>query len=174
MTVTSKLPTAGSPADRGVAPGLGFSPRYRPLWWLGLLLLCAPYLQGGLVKLTDFDSALAEIQHFGLASSDLWTTVMAAGTIALELGASLLVLSGRGRSLGALALGAFTLMATFIANRYWLAPPAARFAQANSFYEHLALTGAWLLVALASWPRRGAGLRAVHASDSSNARNAVR
>jgi uncharacterized membrane protein YphA (DoxX/SURF4 family) len=144
MTVISELPTAGSPADR------------RPLWWLGLLLLCAPYLQGGLVKLTDFNSALAEIQHFGLASSGLWTTVMAAGTIALELGASVLVLSNRGRSLGALALGAFTLMATFIANRYWSAPPDARFAQANSFYEHLALTGAWLLVAVASWPRRSA------------------
>nr|WP_156414408.1 DoxX family protein [Bordetella sp. N] len=142
------MPAAASNAHR-------HSTRYSALWWLGLLLLCAPYLQGGLVKLTDFDSALAEIQHFGLASSGLATTVMAIGTIALELGASVLVLSGRGRSLGALALGAFTLMATFIANRYWMAPPAERFAQANSFYEHLALTGAWLLVAVASRPGRG-------------------
>ncbi|MFC4278284.1 DoxX family protein [Achromobacter aloeverae] len=143
------------------APAWAPATRYRPLWWLGLLLLSAPYLQGGLVKLADFDSALAEIRHFGLASSDPWVTVMAAGTIALELGASLLVLSGRARSLGALALGLFTLLATFIANRYWAAPPEARFAQANSFYEHLALTGGWLLVALASWPARDGGMEGV-------------
>ncbi len=131
----------------------------RPLWWPGLLLLCAPYLQGGLTKLTDFDSALAEIRHFGLASSPMAVTILAAATIILELGASVLVLSGRWRAYGALALGLFTLMATFVANRYWTAPPEQRFAQTNSFYEHLALVGAWLIVAAASWPRGLGGIR---------------
>lgn len=116
-----------------------------PRWlhWVALLLLCAAYLQGGLVKLFDFPSAIAEMQHFGLSPAG----PLAAGTIALELGASAMILSGRGRWLGALALAAFTLAATFLANSFWNAPPEARFGMANSFFEHLGLVGGFLLVA---------------------------
>ena len=34
---------------------------------LALLALCAAYLQGGWNKLVDFNGAIAEMQHFGLA-----------------------------------------------------------------------------------------------------------
>src|SRR5215471_4289669 len=34
---------------------------------IALLGLCAAYLQGGIVKATDFSGAIAEMQHFGLA-----------------------------------------------------------------------------------------------------------
>ena len=34
--------------------------------WLALLALCGAYLQGGLVKLMDFNGAQAEMAHFGL------------------------------------------------------------------------------------------------------------
>jgi uncharacterized membrane protein YphA (DoxX/SURF4 family) len=114
-----------------------------PVQWIALLGLCAAYLQGGFNKLTDFGSAIAEMQHFGLQPA----APLAAAVIALELGAVLLILSGRLRWLGALALAAFTLGATFVANRYWSAPPGARFGMANAFYEHLGLTGGFLLVA---------------------------
>jgi len=119
--------------------------RLTPTWlhWLALLLLCAAYLQGGLVKLTDFGGAVQEMQHFGLTPA----APLAATVIALELGASLLILIGRWRWLGALALAAFTLMATFLANRFWDAPPEARFTQANAFFEHLGLVGGFLLAA---------------------------
>ena len=116
-----------------------------PRWlhWIALLLLCAAYLQGGLVKLFDFSSAVAEMQHFGLSPA----APMAAATIALELGASAMILSGFWRWLGALALAAFTLAATFLANRFWAAPPDAQFMMANAFFEHLGLVGGFLLVA---------------------------
>ncbi|ONG50535.1 DoxX family protein [Pseudoroseomonas deserti] len=117
----------------------------RLLAWLGLLGLCAAYLQGGLNKLLDFGGGIAEAAHFGLPFPALVT----AGTILLELGASALILTGRLRWLGALALGGFTLAATFIALRYWEMPPGQpRFMAANAFYEHLGLAGAFLLVAL--------------------------
>jgi uncharacterized membrane protein YphA (DoxX/SURF4 family) len=120
-----------------------------PLIFLGLLGLCAAYLQGGLNKLLDFPGAVAEAAHFGLP----FPAVTAAATIALELGASALILTGRLRWLGAAALAAFTLAATFIALRYWELPPGQpRFMAANAFYEHLGLVGAFLLVAL--WDRR--------------------
>lgn len=123
----------------------------RALTFLGLLGLCAAYLQGGLNKLLDFPGAVAEAAHFGLPLP----TATAALTIALELAASALVLSGRLRWLGALALMLFTLAATLLANRYWALPPGeARFMAANAFYEHLGLAGAFLLVAL--WDRERA------------------
>ena len=111
--------------------------------WIALLGLCAAYLQGGYNKLTDFTAAIAEMQHFGLQPA----APMAAATIALELGASALILSGYWRWIGALLLAAFTLAATFMANRYWQAPAPERFRLANAFYEHLGLVGGFLLVA---------------------------
>lgn len=123
-----------------------------PGWirWIALLLLCAAYLQGGLVKLFDFSGAVAEMQHFGLRPA----APMAAATIALELVAAAMILTGIGRWLGALALAAFTLGATFLANRFWNAPPEAQFMMANAFFEHLGLVGGFLLVAWMDWCER--------------------
>lgn len=121
--------------------------------WLALLCLCAAYLQGGLVKAFDFSAALAEMTHFGLQPA----APFAALVIALELFASLMILTGIGRWLGALSLAGFTLMATFIANRFWEMVPPERFGAANSFFEHIGLIGGFLLVAwLDLNTRRGA------------------
>jgi uncharacterized membrane protein YphA (DoxX/SURF4 family) len=114
------------------------------LRWIALLLLCAAYLQGGLNKALDFTSAIAEMNHFGVSP----TAPMAAAVIVLELGASVLILTGFHRWLGALALGAFTLFATFVALRFWQMPVGQeRFMAANSFFEHLGLVGGFVLVA---------------------------
>jgi uncharacterized membrane protein YphA (DoxX/SURF4 family) len=114
------------------------------LRWAALLLLCAAYLQGGLNKALDFGSAIAEMNHFGVSPA----APMAVAVIVLELGASALVLTGFHRWLGALALGAFTLFATFVALRFWQMPVGQeRFMAANSFFEHLGLVGGFVLVA---------------------------
>ncbi len=114
------------------------------LRWIAYLGLCAAYLQGGLVKLFDFPSAIGEMNHFGLSPAPAF----AVGVIALELGASVMILAGRLRWLGALALGGFTLLATGIALRFWELPPGhERFMAANSFFEHLGLVGGFLLIA---------------------------
>ncbi|WP_395321498.1 DoxX family protein [Variovorax sp. UC74_104] len=114
------------------------------LRWVALLLLCAAYLQGGLNKAMDFDAALAEMNHFGLSPAG----PLGVAVIVLELGASALILTGRLRWLGALALAGFTLMATFVALRFWQMPVGQeRFMAANSFFEHLGLVGGFLLVA---------------------------
>ena len=112
--------------------------------WIALLLLCAAYLQGGLQKAFDFPGAMAEMNHFGLSPA----APLPVGGIVLELGAAALILTGRLRWLGALALGGFTLMATFVALRFWEMPAGhERFMAANSFFEHLGLVGGFLLVA---------------------------
>jgi uncharacterized membrane protein YphA (DoxX/SURF4 family) len=111
--------------------------------WIALLLLCAAYLQGGLNKALDFNAAIAEMNHFGLSPAG----PLAAAVIVLELGAAVLILTGFHRWLGALALAGFTLMATFVALRFWEMPQPERFMAANSFFEHLGLVGGFVLVA---------------------------
>ena len=113
------------------------------LRWIALLLLCTAYLQGGMQKALDFPSAIAEMNHFGLSPA----APLAIAVIVLELGAAALILAGRLRWLGALALALFTLMATFVALRFWEMPQPARFMAANAFFEHLGLVGGFLLVA---------------------------
>lgn len=110
---------------------------------LALLGLCAAYIQGALTKALDFSGAIAEMQHFGLAPA----APFAFAVILLEIGASAMILSGRGRWLGALALAAFTLMASGLANRFWEMAGPERFMAANAFFEHIGLAGAFVLVA---------------------------
>jgi uncharacterized membrane protein YphA (DoxX/SURF4 family) len=78
------------------------------------------------------------MEHFGLAPA----APLAIAVIALELGASVMILTGFYRWLAALALGSFTLMATLIALRFWELPAGhERFMAANAFFEHLGLVG---------------------------------
>jgi uncharacterized membrane protein YphA (DoxX/SURF4 family) len=115
----------------------------RAVRWLALLGLSSAYLQGGLTKTFNWTGALNEMQHFGLSPAPIF----AGATITLEVGAALMILLGIYRWVGALALAAFTLMATFLANRFWDLGGPDRFAVTNAFFEHLGLVGAFILVA---------------------------
>ncbi len=138
---------SGAPAVAERLADLYTAPLIR---WLAMLFLCAAYLQGGLAKLVDFQGAVAEMVHFGIAPA----APVAAATIALELGASVLILSGRYRWAGALALAGFTFMANLLANRFWELAPPERMMSANGFFEHLGLVGGFLLVAWFDLRRR--------------------
>lgn len=113
-----------------------------------LLMLCAAYIQGSVEKLLDFNGAVGEMQHFGLPLP----VPMAAAVIIFELTASAMVISGWKRWLGAVALAVFTVMATFLANRFWALPAGhERMMTENGFFEHIGLAGAFLLVAWLDW-----------------------
>jgi uncharacterized membrane protein YphA (DoxX/SURF4 family) len=115
------------------------------------LALTGPYLIGGLVKLTDWQAAIAEQAHFGLRPA----AVFAALTIAVELIGSALVLANRMVWLGAGMLGVFTLLAAIVANAFWTMQGAERFMATNAFFEHLGLVGGFVLVAMLAQRRRG-------------------
>ena len=111
---------------------------------VALLALCAAYIQGPLTKIFDFNGAMAEMDHFGLDPAAIFAVVV----IVFELTASAMVVSGVLRWAGALALAGFTLIATFIAIRFWeMAPGMDRMMATNAFFEHLGLAGAFVLVA---------------------------
>lgn len=124
----------------------------RVIQFIALLGLCAAYLQGGIFKLFDFEGAIEEMNHFGLFPAPLF----AIGVIALELIASVMILSGYFRWLGALSLMGFTLAATLLTLRFWELPVGQeRFMATNSFFEHLGLVGGLLLVAWCDFNERG-------------------
>ena len=111
---------------------------------VSLLALCAAYIQGPLNKIFDFNGALAEMDHFGLHPAAFF----AVAVILFELTASAMVVSGFLRWVGALALAGFTLLATFVALRFWeMAPGMDRMMATNAFFEHLGLAGAFVFVA---------------------------
>jgi uncharacterized membrane protein YphA (DoxX/SURF4 family) len=116
---------------------------FRVVRWFALLGLCSAYLVGGVTKAFDWPGALSEMRHFGLVPA----SVFAGATIILEIGAALMILVGVYRWVGALALAAFTFLATFLANRFWDVGGADRFAATNAFFEHLGLVGALVLIA---------------------------
>ena len=137
MTYQSYTP---NPVRNGVSRIIG-SPVVRTVSLLGL---CAAYIQGPLTKIFDFNGARAEMDHFGLHPAAFF----AVAVIAFELTASAMVVSGLLRWAGALALAGFTLLATFIALRFWeMAPGMDRMMAINAFFEHIGLAGAFIFVA---------------------------
>ena len=113
---------------------------------LARIALTTAYWWGGLSKLLDLPGAVAEIQHFGLPSP----RALAALTILTELGASILLISGRGVWLAAGMLAVFTAWATLLAHAFWTFPSAQRASELNSFLEHIGLVGGFLLAAALS------------------------
>lgn len=138
-------PSPAFPGQDGSAGPTGWRGVLAASGWrtLALLMLCSAYIQGGLDKAFDFHSAIAEMQHFGLAPA----APLALLTIIGELGAPILIVAGVWRWLGALYLGGFTFMATLVANPFWHMTGQDRFMNENAFFEHLGLSGAFLLVA---------------------------
>ncbi len=118
---------------------------WRPTWLLARLALTSAYLLGGIVKLTDWQGAVAEQAHFGMSPPAFWAGL----TIALELVGPLLILTGRLVWLGAGMLGVFTLLAAFTANAFWAMPAGQdRFMATNAFFEHIGLIGGFIAIAM--------------------------
>lgn len=133
-TVVARLATAARPVFG--------SATMRSLAYLGL---CAAYIQGPVTKALDFDRAIAEMTHFGLSPAPTF----AVAVIVFELAASAMILFGLWRWLAALALAGFTLIATFVALRFWEIPAGqGRMMAMNAFFEHLGLIGGFILVAI--------------------------
>jgi uncharacterized membrane protein YphA (DoxX/SURF4 family) len=123
-------------------------PRIMPLV---RICLVSAYLIGGVTKLLHFDAAVAEQVHVGLHPGWLW----AAMAILVEIVGSLCIIFNRLTWLGAGALAALTVVAMLVANNFWSLEGVARFMALNSFFEHLGLIAAFVMVTcLASSERR--------------------
>jgi uncharacterized membrane protein YphA (DoxX/SURF4 family) len=113
-------------------------------WRAARVALVSAFVIGGVTKLSDFTAAIAEQEHFGLHPGWLW----AALAITVELGGSLLVISGRLVWLGAGGLGVLTAVAMLRANDFWTMAGHERFMELNTFFEHLGLIAGLVLVSM--------------------------
>jgi len=117
------------PIDRMLAlPGLDI---------LARLALASPFLISGLVKLTDFGSAVNEVAGLGLQPA----MPIAAAIIVTQLGGSALFLTRRTCWLGAGILAVFTVLATLLAHPFWAFEGPDRGRQTATFFEHAAIVG---------------------------------
>jgi uncharacterized membrane protein YphA (DoxX/SURF4 family) len=66
----------------------------------------------------------------------------------VQLGGSLLVIVNRWAWLGAGALGVFTLIVTILVHAFWNLDGPARFAEMNTFLEHMALIAGFVFAAM--------------------------
>lgn len=116
--------------------------------WLarvGAILLTAPFWLSGISKLCDLQGALEEARRLGLQPA--WLVVGA--TLLVQIGGSLLVITGSMAWLGAGALAVFTATATLIAHRFWrLADAAARLPARNIFMTNVGLIGGLIVIAI--------------------------
>jgi putative oxidoreductase len=113
----------------------------------GIVLRCGlafVVLFAGMDKLLHWRESLDEVNGLGLPFPALFS----AATIVTQLVGGLMVATGYGAALGALALGGFTVMATILGHRFWLlrGQPARR--EFTTALEHLAITSGLLLLAL--------------------------
>ena len=111
-------------------------------WRAARVALVSAFMIGGITKLSDFAAAIAEQEHFGLHPGWLWAALAAS----VELGGSLLVISGRFVWLGAGGLGVLTAVAMLAANDFWTMAGHERFMELNTFFEHFGLIAGLVLV----------------------------
>jgi putative oxidoreductase len=98
-------------------------------------------------------SGIGKILGFGVTASRLpggeggFGNFLAAGSIAIELGASLAVILGIYVRCAALVLIVFTIVASLMFHNFWASPPAAVTAQTVQFLKNLGLIGLFAMIA---------------------------
>lgn len=121
---------------------------------IGRVLIAVLFVPAGFGKIAGFAGTAGYIASKGLPLPEVGVVI----AIVIELGAGLLVLAGFGTRIAALALAAFTLVATFVFHNYWGVPAEQQMMQQLMFFKNIAIVGG--LLTLAAW---GAGAFSVDA-----------
>jgi putative oxidoreductase len=116
---------------------------------VGRLLLAVLFIMSGFSKIGGFEDTAGAIASKGLPIPQ----VLAALTIAVELGGGLLLAVGLKARWAALAIALFTLVAAFLFHAYWGLPADQRMAQYINFWKNVSIAGGLLMV-LAFGPGR--------------------
>jgi len=109
---------------------------------IGRLLVALMFLLAGMSKFGGLEGTAGYIASKGLPMAQ----VLAFGTAALEVGAAVMLIVGWQARWAALALAAFTLLATVLFHNYWAMPAAEQMMQQLMFMKNLAITGGLLVL----------------------------
>jgi putative oxidoreductase len=131
-----------------VAPALAFRvPGGGTIWLLGRVLIGGLFLISGWQKLMGLDQFAALLVKNGipeqLAPALAW---LGAG---VETVCGLFIVLGLATSWASLFMIAFTIVAAFIAHRFWEAPPDLRMLQTAHFEKNMMIAGAFCLLYVA-------------------------
>ncbi len=106
------------------------------------ILLALMFVLGGIGKLGGLEGTAGYIASKGLPLP----MVLAVATGVLELVAGVMLIIGWQARWAALALAAFTLLASVLFHNYWAMPAAQQMMQQLMFMKNLAVAGGLLLV----------------------------
>jgi putative oxidoreductase len=106
------------------------------------ILLALMFVLSGISKLTGLEGTAGYIASVGLPAAQL----LALGAGVLEVVAGGLLIVGWQARWAALALAAFTVLATVLFHNYWAMPKEQQFMQQLMFMKNLAVTGGLLSV----------------------------
>ena len=106
------------------------------------VLLAVLFILSGFGKIVGFADTVGYIASKGLP----FPALMAAGAIAVELGAGLLVLVGYKARWAAMAIFLFMIPTTLIFHNFWAVPPDQAMAEQIGFLKNVSIMGGLLMV----------------------------
>ena len=106
------------------------------------ILLALMFVLSGISKLTGLEGTAGYIASVGLPAAQL----LALGAGVLEVVAGVLLIVGWQARWAALALAAFTVLASVLFHNFWAMPADKAFMQQLMFMKNLAVTGGLLFV----------------------------
>ena len=118
-------------------------PLQNPLALAGRILLALMFVLAGFSKIAGFAGTVGYMQSKGMPAAEL----LAALTIVLEIAGGLALMFGFMTRWAALALAAFTLLASLIFHNFWAVPEAQRMVQNLMFMKNLSVIGGLLVLA---------------------------
>lgn len=130
-------------------PNLGIVLDSRAFDVLARLLLTFVFWTSGLAKVLDFSANAAVMESFGLYPG--WAFNLA--TLILQLGASAMIILGRGTWLAATALAVFTILTIPIAHPFWAKAGEAAFRDMTVALEHVSVIGGLAVACILSRKR---------------------
>jgi putative oxidoreductase len=110
---------------------------------VGRILLALMFVGAGISKIGGFDGTVGYIASKGLPLPSL----LAVGTIVLELVGGLALIVGWQTRWAALALAFFTLAASVIFHNFWAMPAEQQMMQQLMFMKNLSVAGGMLVLA---------------------------
>jgi putative oxidoreductase len=106
------------------------------------VLLATLFILSGFGKISGFEGTAGYIASKGMPLP----TLMAAGAIAVELGAGLLLLVGYKARWAAMAIFLFMIPTTVIFHGFWSAPPDKAMMEQIAFLKNVSIMGGLLMV----------------------------
>ena len=110
--------------------------------FIGRVLIAVMFVYAGYGKIGGFEGTAGYIASKGLPLAQL----LAAGTVALEIVAGLMLAVGWKARWAAFALAAFTVVASLLFHNYWAFPADQFRTQQLFFLKNMAITGGLLMI----------------------------